>query len=445
MMVNRLRRSRATSNSALANGEEQRMNGHGKWTRKNMEITQHARYSVMVSMWTTARTNYITSECVPSALHPFDTGKSNDAKATRPAVEARTFRDHFPAHCTAFHIPWIPRRVYLWVPNEGAIHDMFYRCARPNDGRARVRVPSEEHQALFSMLGTKVPSYMVGQWVTVKKGTFAGDFGIVERIVHEGLAVELAVMARVDDSPEHSKSSRPMKRLATLLWLRQTFKTETIDHHEDGTYSFRKGRYRDGLHLLRLPIWRVQPAFPCLHDIHPFALKHLGELQDVECYVQVTDVVAVHSGPLRNLVGVVVERTGTEVLIRDVRRINFDNKNEEEDWIEGSTDIQDEKTYWDKLRDMRRTDVLWEIEHTPQDGRFDERCTTHIRSLRRFLDVGDEVLVKVGVHCGKIGIITGQHGDMIDIQTTRRILTDQDELQVRDPSHTSLFDRLMLF
>lgn len=296
---------------------------------------------------------------------------------------------------------------------------MYRARLNPRNASGRVRVPPEEYRSVFAMLRKKLPSYADGSWVRFKNGKFAGDFGIVEETFHDGLGIEVAAMARVDDSPDQENARRPEKRLATLSWLRQTFRTEPITHHDDGTYEFRKGLYRDGLRLLRLQVWRVEAAFPHLHEVYPFSLKHFGELQDVEGYVQVSDVVAIHSGPLRNVVGVVADRAGVDLVIRDVRRIDLlDDKGDDMDcFSRQSEDDRDERTYWENLRDMRRSDVLDDIRHTPPNDVIGERISTHVRTIRRFIDVGDEVLVMIGLNAGRRGIVVELDRDTLRLRS----------------------------
>ncbi|KAL5512789.1 hypothetical protein ACEPAG_3055 [Sanghuangporus baumii] len=334
-------------------------------------------------------------------------------RATDARRETELIREHFPPHCLAFHIPWLAGRVYLWVPNVQPINDMFAARGRAQTARHPARIPVEEQGLVFAMLQNSQPPYHAGSWIKVTKGKFAGDFGIVEKVSRDGRIVFLALMARVHHSPEQSTAARPDKRLATLTWLRETFRSEPITHFDDGTYEFRRGRYRDGLRLLCLTTAGVQPAFPSLHEVQPFRLQHLGDLQDVESYVQVGDLVAIHSGSLKNLVGAVQERMDSSVTVGQLKQIDSLDAIIDNEWF--SRPANDERTYWDYLRQLRRTDVLLELEEEVEDEKLKGAVSTHVRNVRRFLDVGDEVLVRVGLHSGKQGVIVQQDGDMLKV------------------------------
>ncbi|KAL5536220.1 SPT5_1 [Sanghuangporus sanghuang] len=320
---------------------------------------------------------------------------------------------HFPPHCLVFHIPWLAGRVYLWVPDIQVINDMFAARGRTQTACPPTRVPSDEQGLVFAMLQRSQPEYHIGQWIKVKKGKFAGDFGVVEEVSRDGRTVRIAAMARVHDSPEQDNVQRPEMCLATLSWLRDTFKSEPITHYEDGSYEFRGGRYRDGLRLLRMTVASVQPAFPSLHEVQPFHLQHFGDLQDLESYVQSGDLVAIHSGSLMNLVGVVQERLDLEVIVGQLRRLDTLEEIIDNDWF--SRPAGEERTYWDSLRGLRRSDVLLDLEQDSEDDKIRGVASTHVRHICRFLDVGDEVLVRVGLHSGKHGMIIEQHGNMLNL------------------------------
>ena len=204
-------------------------------------------------------------------------------------------------------MPWLTDRVYTWVPNATAVENMFAARARKPSRGVVVRIPPTEHAAVFAMVREKRPSFQFGDFVTITRGRYIGDIGVVEGIELDGKILAIAVPARLADPTGDGPTKRPQPCLASLDWLKKTFPTEHISNKSDGSYCFRRGVYRKGYRILRISHHRVQRVFPVLHEIRHFQEHGFGFLEEVEWYVQRGDIVTVTAGPWKDVVAFVLD------------------------------------------------------------------------------------------------------------------------------------------
>ncbi|KAL5514835.1 hypothetical protein ACEPAG_2151 [Sanghuangporus baumii] len=349
-------------------------------------------------------------------------------KRQRARKQVQFVRAKLPPNCLVFFIPIIANRLYFWVPDVRHVirtYERIHFSLHPDELKL---VPSREVASIFDLIDrykTGQAGLQVGNWVRIRSGRYRGDLGIV-REIPAGNVLKIAVVPRipVNDS-EQTDKLRPQQCLATMEWLRVSFPEEGIDEMDDGSYVFRGKQYRDGLRILRLSgLGHVEATFPSLQDVFMFRHTHLGDLQDVEYYVRRGDIVQLFTEELNGMVGVVVEVDRTVVSVGQLRRM---------DSLPVPVEING------KL--PRRVEALAIIEkESPEDDKIGI-VKVDIKSIRRLLDEGDEVVVKVGQYAEDPAIIVSVLGDTlgVHISVKKPILSlPRFWVQTIDPSQSSV-------
>ena len=324
-------------------------------------------------------------------------------------LEYQAVKHCLPKNCLAIQIPWITDRVYAWVPNKEAILKMYRARSRwlPPKGVV-VRVPSSEEGLVFAMTIRKTRVFRVGSWVQVTHGKFSGDLGIVESQDYRTGTVRVGVRARLSHPSSSERSKRPTPCFATKAWLKKMLPDEVIHSRTDGTYTFRRGVYRDGLRIIHVKCDRVRPAYPLLHDILPFLAHGVCSVEDVEWYVRTGDTVQITDGPCKGFIGTVLDRLDGGVILQVQRVPMLDNgmhpDHEPED-----------------ISSLTRRDILLLLNHVVDRDEELGEIFVELKYVRRVIDVGDEVLIKMGRFSDKAALVVAQEGDTLTVQIDNEV------------------------
>ncbi|KLO04909.1 hypothetical protein SCHPADRAFT_896685 [Schizopora paradoxa] len=178
-----------------------------------------------------------------------------------------------PGWGSVFTLPGIPGRIYAEVKDSTHFDRLFEHYVDAFTNQASI-VPVEERLVLISSHRQKVlPT--VGSWVEVKFGLHAGDHGVLESIDDQSSLACVRVPARVPDPNRRKRSHgsflprRPPPKLFTHDEAVSRFGRHAIS--DFNPFTFRGLRYTcDGFRLLSISPYSIRPSRPRLDDIALF-------------------------------------------------------------------------------------------------------------------------------------------------------------------------------
>lgn len=222
-------------------------------------------------------------------------------------------------------------------------------------------------------------------------GKYDGDLGQIRDL----LANERAVLALVPRMKAYTAFTGdedvppklvPIHQPAPLPQLKAWFPKESVEELQDGTYRFRKRRFFRGMILKRVSTTRLQPMSPSLEEVAHFHCIGLGDLEDVEYYTREGDIVYISSSRITSTVGVVEKRDDLMVVVGNLRRVHIPPGS--------SFDLPS------------RAEALDLIYSPPPNGAEPDSIRVHLKEVRRLIDLGHEVRVRIGEHSQKRGLVS---------------------------------------
>ena len=178
-------------------------------------------------------------------------------------------------------------------------------------------LPLLETNAAFAVYEEGLtPERHVGMWVRMCNGVYKGDYAIVRNVIKNQDKVTrlvLAIVPRIGikcyNATSDSKgalANRPERQVADPDKLELRFRKDRVERLSDREFIFRGMRFLDGLLQLEIDdLYSVRRVTPSLEDVFLFSHTPLGELDGVEVFLRVGDIVVVSSGATQGMAGVV--------------------------------------------------------------------------------------------------------------------------------------------
>ena len=294
--------------------------------------------------------------------------------------QAKRAAARLPKSCLAFFVRSLPGQYYIWAPDQKTfMESLLSHNMRIPDSRITF-VPPEETAAVFRCRnGGLARSVTIGDWVTISQGVHQGDYAIVRDVTDERDLVKVAVVPRISSDG----ADRPERQLVDRKWLEHMYPGEKAEDAGPDAFKFRNKLFVSGLLVMSLPsLHSVRPARPSLQDILEFCHTDMGAFNGIEPFLRRGDMVVVCTGSLRGMAGTVAD-------------ISEESVNLEQVCPAGDSPIGE----------LRRGEVqrLQEAIETDWPRIANMSCVR--REVRRILEPGDNIIIKLGPRQGQDGII----------------------------------------